>query len=69
MVCFCAAIVAINLAPDNPYQTVPPQLLAGKPSHYLSFSAIIRALSELWPFLTVAYLLATAGAGAVRKPS
>lgn len=69
MVCFCAAIVAINLAPDNPYQTVPPQLLAGKPSHFLSFTAIIRALSELWPFLAVAYLLAAAGANAVRASS
>lgn len=69
MVCFCAAIAAINLAPDNPYQTVPPQLLAGGPSHFLSFSAIIRALSELWSFLAVTYLLAAAGAGAVRTSS
>lgn len=59
--CFCAAVAAINLAPDNPYQTVPPQLLAGNPSHILSFSGIIRALSELWPFLTVSYLLVAAG--------
>lgn len=60
--CFCAAVAAINLAPDNPYQTVPPQLLAGNPSHFLSFSSIIRALSELWPFLTVTYLLVAASA-------
>lgn len=59
-VCFCAAVAAINLAPDNPYQAVPPQLLAGSPSHFLSFSGIIRALSELWPFLTVTYLLVAA---------
>lgn len=51
---FAAAIVAINVAPDNPYQTVPAQFLAG-PTHFLSFSAIVRALSELWPFLAVAY--------------
>lgn len=57
---FTAAIVAINLAPENPYQTVPPQLLAG-PTHFLSFSAIIRALSELWPFLAVAYAAAVVG--------
>ncbi len=67
--CFCAAITAINLAPENPYQTLPPQLLAGGPSHFLSFSSIIRALSELWPFLTIGYLLATAGAGAVKSRS
>jgi len=60
IICFCAAVAAINLAPDNPYQTVPPQLLAGSPSHFLGFSGIIRALSELWPFLTVGYLLAAA---------
>lgn len=66
-VCFCAAITAINLAPENPYQTLPPQLLAGGPSHFLSISNIIRALSELWPFLTIGYLLATAGAGAFKS--
>lgn len=68
LISFCAAIAAINLAPDNPYQTVPPQLLAGSPSHFLSFSAIIRALSELWSFLAVAYLL-VAGSGAGRASS
>jgi VanZ family protein len=61
--CFCAAVAAINLAPDNPYQSVPPQLLAGSPSHFMSFSSIIRALSELWPFLAVGYLLVAASAG------
>lgn len=60
IICFCAAVAAINLAPDNPYQTVPPQLLSGGSSHFLGFSGIIRALSELWPFLTVGYLLAAA---------
>ena len=57
--CFATAIAAINIAPENPYQTVPPQLLAG-PTHFLSFSAIVRALSELWPFLAVAYTAAAA---------
>jgi hypothetical protein len=52
-----AATAAINLAPDNPYQNVPPQLIAGGASHYLSFSGIARAVSELWPLLAVAYLL------------
>ncbi len=56
---FAAAIAAINLAPDNPYQTVPPQLLTG-PTHFLSFSGIVRALSELWPFLALAYTAAVA---------
>jgi len=56
---FAAAIAAINIAPDNPYQTVPAQLLAG-PTHFLSFSGIVRALSELWPFLAVAYTAVSA---------
>jgi VanZ family protein len=53
-VSFAAAVAVINVAPENPYQTVPPQLLAG-PTHMLSFSAIVRALSELWPFLAIIY--------------
>ena len=56
---FALAVVTINLAPDNPYQNVPAQLLAG-PTHFLSFSAIVRALSELWPFLAIAYTITAA---------
>lgn len=55
--CITAATVAINLAPDNPYQNVPPRLLAGGTSHFLSFSGIVRALSELWPLLATGFLL------------
>lgn len=55
--CIAAATVAINLAPDNPYQSVPPRLLAKGTSHFLSFSSIVRALSELWPLLATGFLL------------
>jgi VanZ family protein len=55
-----AAIVVINVAPENPYQTVPPQMLVGGPTHFLSFSGIVRALSELWPFLALVYIVAVA---------
>ena len=58
-VSFAAAIGAINVAPENPYQNVPAQLLAG-PTHFLSFSAIVRAVSELWPVLALAYAVAAA---------
>lgn len=58
-VCFAAAIAVINLAPENPYQSTPPQFLIG-PTHLLSFSAIVSALSELWPFLAVVYATAAA---------
>jgi VanZ family protein len=54
--CIALAAAAINLAPDNPYQTVPPRLLARGASHFLSFSGIVRALSELWPLLAIGYL-------------
>ena len=56
-VCIAAATVAINFAPDNPYQSVPPRLLARGASHFLSFSGIVRALSELWPLLAISFLV------------
>lgn len=56
-VCIVAATAAINLAPDNPYHSVPPRLLARGASHFLSFSGIVRALSELWPLLATSFLV------------
>jgi VanZ family protein len=58
LLCFGAAVAVINFAPDNPYQTVPPKLVPGAATQLLRFSNIVRALSELWPFLAMAYLLA-----------
>jgi VanZ family protein len=55
--CVVAATIAINLAPDNPYHSVPPQFLARGASHFLNFSGIVRALSELWPLLATGFLL------------
>jgi hypothetical protein len=60
--CVAVAAAAVNFAPDNPYQTLPPRLLARAPGHYLSFSSIVRALSELWPLLAIGYLLYALGA-------
>lgn len=60
--CIVAAAVAINLAPDNPYLSVPPWLLARGASHFLNFSGIVRALSELWPLLATGYLFYALGA-------
>jgi len=57
-----AATAAINLAPDNPYLSVPPRLLARGASHFLNFSGIVRALSELWPLLATGYLFYALGA-------
>jgi len=63
---FAAAIAAINIAPDNPYQTIPALLLVG-PTHFLSFSGIVRALSELWPFLALIYTAVSAYGGWWRR--
>lgn len=62
LVCFCAAVAVINFAPDNPYQTAPAKLVPGSTTHLLRFSNIVRALSELWPFLVVGFLLVAAKA-------
>jgi VanZ family protein len=56
LVLFAAAIVVINFSPENPYQTVPSKLVVGTTTHLLRLSSIVRALSELWPFLAIAYL-------------
>jgi hypothetical protein len=55
--CIVAATAVINLAPENPYQSIPPRLLARGVSHFLSFSGIARALSEIWPLLATGFLL------------
>jgi VanZ family protein len=55
--CIVVATVAINLAPVNPYLSPPPRLLARGASHFMNFSGIVRALSELWPLLAVSYLV------------
>ena len=56
VVCIVLALAAINLAPDNPYFSLPLQFASGRTSHFLSFWSILRALSELWPLLAVTYL-------------
>jgi len=55
-----AALAAINLAPEYPYASTPEQLLARNPSHFLSYSAMASALSEIWPFLMLVYLAVAA---------
>ena len=69
--CIAAATTVINLAPENPYLSVPSLLLARGTSHILSFSGIVRALSELWPLLAVSHLawvLGARAAGRARDP-
>jgi VanZ family protein len=60
--CIAAATIAINLAPENPYHSVPPELLLRGASHFLNFSGIVRALSELWPLLATGFVFYALGA-------
>lgn len=60
--CIAIATITINLAPVNPYLNPPPRLLARGASHFLNFSGIVRALSELWPLLALSYLAFALGA-------
>ena len=68
LLCLGAAVAVINFAPDNPYQSIPPKLIPGGTTQLLRFSTIVRALSELWPFLAVGYLIAAAGSLAQALP-
>lgn len=52
-----AAILLVNLLPENPYRPAPPYLLAGRTGHLLNFAGIMRALSDIWPFLAMLFLL------------
>jgi len=54
--CILLATIAINLAPDNPYHSVATLLIAGGQSHFLNFSGIVRAISDLWPLLAFGFL-------------
>jgi VanZ family protein len=58
LVCTVLAVIAINLAPGNPYANLPPLLTSGRTSHLLSFSSILSAWSDLWPLLAVGYFSA-----------
>lgn len=55
--CIVTAVAVINLAPDNPYHTIPPRLLLKGASHFLNFSGVVRAISEMWPFIAAGYLV------------
>ncbi len=52
-----AAVALVNLIPDNPYRQAPSHLLSGRISHFLSFASMTHALSDIWPFLTMLFLL------------
>jgi hypothetical protein len=61
--CIVAAVILVNVTPENPYQTVSPLLLAPQPTHLSSFSNIVHLLSQLWPFATALLLLTLVRSG------
>jgi len=52
-----AAVMLVNMVPENPYRPAPSYLLAGRAGHLLNFAGIMRALSDIWPFLAMLFLL------------
>jgi hypothetical protein len=54
--CLLAGVTLVNITPENPYQNTPAYLLASPQTHLSSFSNIVRVLSQLWPFATIALL-------------
>lgn len=58
--CVIATVFLVNVTPENPYQTVPPFLLASQPTHLSSFSNIVRVLSQLWPLAAAVFFIAHA---------
>ena len=54
--CLLTGVTLVNITPENPYQSTPAYLLASQRTHLSSFSAIVRVLSQLWPFATIALL-------------
>jgi VanZ family protein len=53
--CFSAAVVLVNLAPENPYLVAALQIL--QRGQFLHFNAMIGLLSLCWPFLAVGSLV------------
>jgi hypothetical protein len=55
--CIIIFVIAVNIAPGNPYQAPLPFTLTPQQTHLLNFSHIMRLLSALWPLLAIAYLV------------
>jgi VanZ family protein len=55
----CTAVILVNRMPENPYRQPAAQTATQRGGHVRSFSGMVRALSDLWPFLAIATLLAS----------
>ncbi len=66
MLCLVTGMVVVNIAPDNPYQTLPAFMLSAQPTHLANFGNIVRALSQCWPLAALLLLFALMRAGPAR---
>ena len=53
--CLVGGVVAVNIAPENPYQTTPVFMLPPEITHLARFGHILLALSLCWPLLAIIY--------------
>jgi hypothetical protein len=58
--CLAAAVVIINVAPENPYQSQPAFLTGMQATQLFNFNHIVQSLSQAWPCAAAAFLLAAA---------
>jgi VanZ family protein len=63
VLCVVAGVAIVNVAPENPYQSVPNFMLVPQPTHLVNFSHIVHALSQLWPLLAALCIAALARCG------
>ncbi len=63
LLCVFAGVAIVNVAPENPYQSVPNFMLVPQPTHLVNFSHIVHALSQLWPLLAALCIAALARRG------
>ena len=54
--CVTGGLVIVNIAPENPYQTVFQFLLDPQFMNLASFSRLLHLLSAAWPLFALAYL-------------
>jgi len=55
MACLIGGTITVNIAPGNPYQTLPVFMLPPEITHLARFGHIILALSVGWPLLATIY--------------
>ena len=66
LLCIAAAVITINVMPENPYQTLPAYLSNVPPTHLANFSGIVRILAQCWPLAALMWLIAVLRAGPAR---